>query len=382
MTRPVVDHSLDLIYPKLLSGWLWWRSVISRSVTEAFFGACNWHKKNLLWWWFICCSFRTFIYFNTCLFIPKSINIKLRGNDDDDDFNPRATEEVSNSKSAATKAGVGKNTSGSGPAPTVSLSDGGDFADFQSAFGGSSSGNCTGANNSANQTSSHNIPNSSLANHSSHDFFTSDPTPNQSSSSNVNSSIDLLGLDMSPSILSSPAQTNVISSNSATLSSSFDVFQSFQAGPVQNLGQASVQGSSVFNIGGTSPGLTFQSAPSQIFQQPFQFGQQQHPQTQPPHTPLQDHNLLFDGLNDEGDNLGPGLLQPQQVKNFNNNHVVGSGVAGDKVARNNKALEGTTWSDLNFSIDDLSLSSKPKQTTQPTMNQLTRSKPFWCSFKD
>jgi len=281
---------------------------------------------------------------------PKSINVKLRANeDDDDDFNPRANEEVSKSNSfpSFAKKGMGR---GSSSTTTHPGGEGGDFADFQSAFGGSESG--TGASNSKNHssslTTSSKTTTTSRAIHESLNLFTpGPPSPQQqSSSSNLNSSVDLLGLDMSPSILSSSssAQTHhVIGSNSSTLSSSFDAFQGFQLPAAAGIqGQGSSQGPSLFNLSGPPPstGLTSAlAAPMPMFQ-PFPFQQHQQQQQHSPATPQQQQqHVLFGSPNDAGDHFGGLLLQPQQVNNINNNHVQDGATTGGKGPGNKKALE-------------------------------------------
>lgn len=224
---------------------------------------------------------------------PSSLNIKLKtldANKDDDDFNPRALESSSNSKSVSKRNGKDQ----TGAPSSISV---GDFADFQSAFGGS------GANNSGNLNSEQER----------HGLFSA-PQPQLSSSSNINGSFDLLGLDIAPSIVS-PAQTTqqVISSNSSTFSSSFDAFQGFQVGGVGSLAQNISQGPSLFGVSGVSTGPTFGVVPSSSTFQPFQSLQQQQTQS---------HQLLFGESNgDSSDNFG--LLQPQQVNHINNNHVQG-----------------------------------------------------------
>jgi telomere length regulation protein len=285
--------------------------------------------------------------------------------DTDFDFNPRAGEYQSH---ADTEFGSFKASGDPGltsaVAPSASSVPKGDFADFQSAFSGDNS--------------------------------TSSPTP----SAGLNNSFDLLGLDdqrqqtapvptmqhlhNQPSVytLQPPPGSGIQLKNFQQQQQ-----QSTMAQPVTNvqlLQQQALppqQQQQLFdmttpiaaNNSSTLP-PNFSSDLNSVQLQPtfFQpipnntlFQQQSFAQTQS----QQSGNLLIDQPSFGGDTL----LQPISIQSTqaNNNMNNNNNTSSSKCSSGGVSLKGTTWSDLNISIDDLNLSKvKPKPTPQPSINQL------------
>jgi hypothetical protein len=199
----------------------------------------------------------------------SGISIKLKSEisvPEENDFDPRAGE----------------------PAGTSSKKDGGgDFADFQSAFGVGATTTTGGAGTTTTTTNSSTVL-------SSHDLFSSaSPEPTSSSSGGGGGGMDLLGLEITAPI----SAQSVIGSNI-----SFDGFTPQPAGG----GFQSFQG---FTNATTQPtSLPFQQIPS--FQSNLPQQQQQQPE-----------NLLFGNQDILLSSSNVGMLQPQQVNHINNNNV-------------------------------------------------------------